>query len=164
MTAEGITQEVIAALIGITGKTLRKHFKTEIGVPLRNRRVPFLRPQPGQTLYAANRERWKANVRAWQKANPEKHLAILAKRRARKLAVPGSWTADDIRDIRRMQRDRCALCRCALRGKGCRDHIVPLSKGGANDRRNIQLTCRPCNAAKHARDPVEHMRSLGFLI
>lgn len=32
--------------------------------------------------------------------------------------------------------------------------------------RNVpsQLLCQTCNQKKHARDPIEHMQSLGFLI
>jgi 5-methylcytosine-specific restriction endonuclease McrA len=44
------------------------------------------------------------------------------------------------------------------------DHIVPLSKGGSNWPRNIQLTCRFCNHSKRAHDPVDFSRKLGALL
>ena len=44
--------------------------------------------------------------------------------------------------------------KCALCGKFVRfdqftiDHIIPLAKGGTNDRNNLQCTCKRCNAMK----------------
>ena len=85
-------------------------------------------------------------------------------RRARRMGNGGTHNAEDIADIRRMQRDRCALCAIPLRGKGVKDHIIPLKLGGHNGKRNIQLLCRPCNGKKHARHPLDHARSLGLLL
>lgn len=30
----------------------------------------------------------------------------------------------------------------------CVDHIIPLSRGGTNDRENLQAACMPCNSSK----------------
>lgn len=38
------------------------------------------------------------------------------------------------------------------------DHIVPLSRGGANGPRNLTTACRGCNSAKNARTPGEWLR------
>ena len=32
------------------------------------------------------------------------------------------------------------------------DHVIPKAQGGADDRGNYQLLCRPCDIAKQARD------------
>ncbi|WP_168707708.1 HNH endonuclease [Mycobacterium intracellulare] len=32
------------------------------------------------------------------------------------------------------------------------DHIVPLSRGGTHDRRNLRPACVPCNSARRDRD------------
>lgn len=35
------------------------------------------------------------------------------------------------------------------------DHLLPLSRGGDNDERNLAMACRPCNSKKGARTPEE---------
>lgn len=97
-------------------------------------------------------------------ADPDAKKHAGRQSRARRLRAPGTHSAADIRDIRRMQGDGCAGCQCPLQGKGDIDHIVPIAKGGANTRRNLQLLCKPCNSSKHDRDPIEWMRSKGFLL
>jgi hypothetical protein len=32
------------------------------------------------------------------------------------------------------------------------DHIIPVSKGGGNERSNLRTLCRPCNSSKGAKD------------
>jgi 5-methylcytosine-specific restriction endonuclease McrA len=116
--------------------------------------------------YAANGEHIREKSKAWRRANPEKAAAISRNKEARKRAAPGRHSAADIAEIRRLQRDRCAepSCRCRLRGAGHIDHIIPLARGGHNDRRNLQFLCGPCNMHKHAKDPIEFARELGRLL
>ena len=74
------------------------------------------------------------------------------------------WSPADVAEVRKAQRGLCAYCAAKL-GKGYhRDHIMPLIRGGAHDRRNLQLLCAPCNLSKGARDPIDHARTLGLLI
>jgi 5-methylcytosine-specific restriction endonuclease McrA len=143
--------------------TFRKHFREEIGVQPPSG-IYWEKPQPGQTIYAANKKMLLARELARRKAKPELFIALSSKRRARKRAAVGTFTAADITDIRRLQRDKCAACRRPLRGKGDIDHIIALSGGGSNDRRNLQLLCHSCNSSKQARHPIEFMQSRGFLI
>jgi 5-methylcytosine-specific restriction endonuclease McrA len=100
----------------------------------------------------------------WQKENREAALVIKRNRRARKIAADGNHSASDIAAIRAVQKDRCACCRKKLDLKGHVDHIHPLARGGSNWPRNLQLLCERCNCTKSARDPIEFMRSQGFLI
>jgi hypothetical protein len=47
------------------------------------------------------------------------------------------------------RRDGGKCARCGSRDKLEYDHIVPISKGGSNTARNIELLCEKCNRSKH---------------
>lgn len=49
---------------------------------------------------------------------------------------------------RALQNDRCAYCKCDLRGAGHQDHIIPVSKGGLHTPANIVWACERCNLQK----------------
>jgi 5-methylcytosine-specific restriction endonuclease McrA len=133
-------------------------------------------PEPGKQrsrdYRAKNLEEVNAKARVrtlqWAKDNPErvKRNSKVAKhkRRARELAAPGSFTAADIKEIFKAQGGRCAYCRKKLGIDHHADHIIALSKGGTNDRSNIQLTCEKCNLYKAAQDPIDFARLLGRLL
>lgn len=99
----------------------------------------------------------------WRNANKERYRALQHNYKARKRAASGSHTASDIKDILRLQRGKCAIC-CRKLSRYSIDHIQPLSKGGSNDRKNIQLVCLRCNSSKKASDPIIYMRILGRLL
>lgn len=48
------------------------------------------------------------------------------------------------------RRDEGKCARCGSREKLEYDHIVPVSKGGSNTTRNIELLCEKCNRSKSA--------------
>lgn len=125
--------------------------------------------------YAANHSHQKQRNKAWRKANPgtqarwkKEHKTELTaskhKRRAKQRGSNGSFTKVDIQRIRQLQKDRCAWCRYHLRGGGHIDHIKPLSKGGSNWPRNLQLLCADCNLTKGASDPIDFARRNGMLL
>lgn len=120
--------------------------------------------QKRREWYLRNRDAAKKQANVWRKNNPEKRLAAHHKRRALKRGSGGSHTAADVAAIRKAQKDSCAYCRVKLRGGGHIDHIVALSKGGSNDKTNIQITCGACNLRKHTRDPIEFAQSMGMLL
>jgi 5-methylcytosine-specific restriction endonuclease McrA len=99
----------------------------------------------------------------WLEKNPGADLAWRANRRARYKNAIGTHTKEEIQDIIRMQRGKCAICRIKMITP-CMDHIVPLAAGGTNFRGNLQAVCRSCNSRKHAKDPIEFARSLGNLL
>lgn len=118
---------------------------------------------------AKNRTKVREAYRRWWDRDPEKakriYVALVHKRRARKLQVGGTHTAADLAAILKAQGHRCIYCRVDLRKvKRHVDHIQPLARGGSNDKTNLQYLCQPCNAAKGARDPVEFAQEQGLLL
>ena len=116
----------------------------------------------------ASRSRRSAERRNFRKKYPEKSRELDDKanrlRRAKKNGAEGSYSLSDLAMIRKAQRDRCGYCRVQLGGKGHADHITPLSKGGGNFPRNIQLLCKRCNTSKRADDPIVFAQRMGLLI
>ncbi|WP_157379373.1 HNH endonuclease signature motif containing protein [Burkholderia ubonensis] len=103
-------------------------------------------------------------LKQWQSENKETRRANEARRRSRKRESGGAHTADDVKALLTMQKGRCACCKCDIRKNYHVDHVVPLARGGSNDRLNLQLLCPTCNQRKHARDPIDWMQSQGYLL
>ena len=109
-----------------------------------------------------NRGRYNAIARQRYAEDPLKDINKVHRRRMKHRSAGGSFTDEDIAQIYRQQRGRCAYCRVALRGKFQIDHIDP---HGGNDPANLQLTCRTplpgrprCNQSKGAKDAVTWVR------
>ena len=110
---------------------------------------------------AKNPERAREIVRQWHVNNRDRKNVHHQTRRTRKNGAVGSHTALQIALMFERQGGRCKYeglgyprCQPDLR-KGCtKDHKTPISRGGSNWIRNIQLTCGPCNSAKN--DKTDH--------
>lgn len=106
----------------------------------------------------AYRLRGKSALRMWARLNPMQTKTRLRNYRARKHAAKGVHSSQDITDLYRLQHGRC-LCGFKFESYHV-DHKVPLSRGGSNWPRNLQLLCAPCNGSKGAKTMREWRRSL----
>lgn len=111
-----------------------------------------------------NRKKCEAAESRWKQQHPEKMRIIRRNNYVNRQGAEGRHTTEDIASIMRAQRGRCAYCRDPMNGIYHVDHITPISKGGTNWRRNIQLTCITCNLTKHSKDPIEYARTHGMLL
>ena len=109
-------------------------------------------------------EKNRLRLNAYYKANPDKIKALVHAYRARKRGALGSYTPEDIDRIFRLQRGLCAYCRTDVTGRRVIDHIHPLSKGGTNFPRNLQIVCLSCNSSKRDKDPITFAQQLGLLL
>ena len=63
----------------------------------------------------------------------------------------GSWT----RTAKHHKQVHIQCANCGAIHELETDHIVPLHRGGTNEWTNLQSLCKPCHAAKTAREAVE---------
>lgn len=113
----------------------------------------------------ANKEKLKQYFAQWAEDNREKKYSYIHKRRALKKESSGTHTAAEAAAILVAQNYQCAYCDADLRQVTRHlDHIMPLSKGGSNDKSNIQWTCAYHNIQKGDKDPIEYAKSIGITL
>jgi 5-methylcytosine-specific restriction endonuclease McrA len=107
-----------------------------------------------------NADRARDLTKRWRAENPERHRA---NKKRGKRQEDSKRRQRVICDLLPKQGGRCAYCRASLSVIHV-DHIQPRARQGSNARRNLQLTCAPCNMAKGAKDPIEFARETGRLL
>jgi 5-methylcytosine-specific restriction endonuclease McrA len=120
---------------------------------------------PKQVEYnRRNKEAYNKKIREWRKANPSKVQVWVRNRRAKLNGLVGTHTIEDILALMASQRGKCVYCRIDISKSYQVDHIVPVARGGSNDKGNLQLLCKACNLDKRAKDPLEYQRKRGMLL
>ena len=127
--------------------------------------------------YSKNPEKKKASVKEYMKRtgeyyrykpyNPKYYSSdeSKAKKRARDLKrrvmIKGNGdfeiTNIVIKDILDSSSGKCAYCGKDCEGNYHIDHILPVSRGGSNDRENLCLSCPNCNWSKNDKTAEEFM-------
>ncbi len=116
--------------------------------------------------YALAPEKRRAANREWCSANPDKVLAQVHRRLAKKRGAPSDgWRH---REVFESAGWRCFYCgidveqrqdtKTAQTNEAQADHFKPLSRGGTNERSNIVCSCGLCNQRKGSKDPFEFIR------
>lgn len=89
--------------------------------------------------YDKDRKKWERLEKLYAKGvNSKSHSQYIRERIPEQVRIE-VWRRDD---------GKCV--RCGSREKLEYDHIVPVSKGGSNTSRNIELLCEKCNRQKSA--------------
>jgi hypothetical protein len=114
--------------------------------------------------YSENSDLAKSISKNWRQKNTETVLAYNRNRRSICVSNGGTHTGDDVLNILKSQHGRCAYCRKNCENRYHVDHIMPISKGGSNWPRNLQILCVSCNLEKCALDPIEYSQSKGLLV
>jgi 5-methylcytosine-specific restriction endonuclease McrA len=102
--------------------------------------------------------------RLWRQENPEKQRIIDRNKKLRRRGAEGTHTLEDVEKLLKAQKFLCAECSKGVKEEYHVDHIMPLSLGGSNWPRNLQILCPACNMEKHATDPLVFARRKGRLI
>lgn len=113
--------------------------------------------------YYRNKKKRTARMRAWRRENKAKSKAIQHQGYCNRVGAPGTFTETDVKRKKREQGGMCVYsgkqprCKGRLGNSYHVDHIVPLSRGGTNHPRNIQLLCPFCNMSKNDKTHEEYL-------
>lgn len=111
-----------------------------------------------------NREKHNISVSLWAKNNRPARRAQWQNYKARKIANGGTFSQNDINRLMKQQKGKCVVCKGDITELYHVDHIMPLSLGGSNEPKNLQLLCPTCNLTKWNKHPIDFMQSKGFLL
>lgn len=129
------------------------------------KRSPYVyNKEKARAYYLKNKKKIVGRSIKYRLENLEKANAISRNKKAKRIGAQGNHTGQEIIFKIKKQKYRCANCECDISEKHHIDHIQPLSKGGRNDIRNLQILCPACNLEKGAKDPIDWAQDNGRLL
>jgi len=161
---------------------LAEYFKgTEFKTKNRRRVAAYHEGRKGDPGYAERertrkrllmqRRRLDPAVREYNRQYQRDHAEQVNQKTARRYARRLAGFVEDVPLSYLFERDKgcCQLCGDALSAStkyphpktATQDHIIPLSKGGTHERKNLQLACFDCNRRKSNRDTGQQMLKVG---
>lgn len=115
--------------------------------------------------HAENKGRYRELNKKWRQENRDKVRLNNRNRRHKIKNAEGFHTVEDIINLHKIQRGRCAGCFNKLKGKDYHvDHVQPLALGGSNWPSNLQIMCPRCNMSKGGRPAEEFYQKRGMLL
>jgi len=99
-----------------------------------------------------NKAKTKLRDKKYKQSSKGKELNKITQHKRRvNLKNAGSYTIEEINKLRRLSFGICPKCLKYFGDDLTIDHIKPISKGGDNTIKNIQLLCKSCNSSKGAK-------------
>ena len=107
----------------------------------------------------AHKESIAKRCKRWRENFPEKRKLGRKRsevnRRARLKNAEGSLKKGDIQNQLQTQRCKCWWCKREVGSNYHVDHLIPISRGGSNDKSNIVIACPKCNMSRNNKLPNE---------
>ena len=106
--------------------------------------------------YKRNAETIKQRSALWAKENPGKRSTYMFNNKAKRRGAIGKCSNQQWQWRLEFYGHCCAYCGIYLTKPIHRDHVIPVSKGGANWPANLVPACRKCNQRKNANRWTPH--------
>jgi 5-methylcytosine-specific restriction endonuclease McrA len=111
-----------------------------------------------RTYYLTHQERHRDKNRKWLRTARGKAFVAARGHNRRSALIGISMTLDTVLELKSEYSGICPYCNQPI-VKGHIDHIVPVCKGGTNDRENLVWVCRDCNLKKNNKGLLEFLLS-----
>jgi 5-methylcytosine-specific restriction endonuclease McrA len=114
--------------------------------------------------HGVNKSAINEKARAYKQKPEYRARAHTYRERRESGLATGQLSKGIVTKLLRLQKGLCPCCKNTLGDAYHLDHIMPLSRGGANVDENVQLLRQECNLNKHAKHPVDFMQERGHLL